>query len=141
MKENFVFLPLQFLENIYGRRISASESSAQFYFTVKVSCKEINKEGNTWRSTHSQELEKSSSELLFSQMCIIYRGETSLRFLACICLSPLSCFDTLNLEVTLTSFFPSPYSPLPPPQPWHSSPYFCLGWCQQVKLNIKKNQT
>lgn len=84
MKENCVFLPLQFLEEISGRRIIASESTAQFYFTVKVSCKEINKEGNnTWRSTHSQELEKSSHELLFSQTSIIYRHETSLRFLAC----------------------------------------------------------
>lgn len=60
-------------------------------FTVNVSRKEINKEGNTRRSTHFQELEKSSSELLFSQMCIIYRDETSLRFLACM-LKPLQLF-------------------------------------------------
>lgn len=39
--------------------------------------------GNTWRSTHFQELEKSSSGLLFFQMCMICRDETSLRFLAC----------------------------------------------------------
>lgn len=102
---------------------------------MKVSCKEINKEGNTWRSTHSQELEKSSSELLFSQMCIIYRDETSLRFLTCICLSPLSCFDTLNLEVRLTSFFPSPYF-APPALAFF--PLFLSGLVSASKTKHKK---
>lgn len=49
-------------------------------FMVNVSRKEINKEGNTWRSAHFQQVEKSPS-LLFYQMCIIYRDETLLKFL------------------------------------------------------------
>lgn len=61
-------------------------------FTVNVSCRDKQRKkymeiyplsGNTWRSTHFQELEKSSSGLLFFQMCMICRDETSLRFLAC----------------------------------------------------------
>lgn len=81
-------------------------------FTVNVSCKEINNEGNTWRSTHFQELEKSSTELLCSQMCIIYRDETSLRFLACI-LKPLKLFGNSKPgSYVCFHYFPSP----PPPR-------------------------
>lgn len=132
MKENCVFILLQFLEDIWGTRIIASESTDQFYFTVIN--KEINKEGNTWRSTHSQELENSSSELLFSQMCMIYRDETSLGFWLA-CLSVLSCFDTLNLEATCLS--PS-LSPATSPNPGILPLIFILVCVSKEKQTLKK---